>query len=650
MSTPKWCPEQQIYLDGKLPENPQVKALLEKNGGSLRLFGYGSLCWNPGTGALAKEEVVAKSGRARGYKRCWAQKSTDHRGNPKFPGIVCTLLEDGEVHQIQKFANAATKEVGSSAEPTMTEGVIYLIPPELVQECLEELDFREKGGYARETITVVENETGDIHEALLYRGTPDNPAMWNRALLDLPFAAAIISVSEGPSGKNDFYLNSLDDFLKNTRTVQTENDDTTLLASMARAYQNNNQLYFLYGSGSNQHNQLLLNRPNNAACLINGEDAHEKKEIVLCTPRGKGEEPERVKEIYAGGGHSALLTQSGLLYLWGWNEDGQCGQISSGNNDLNPNPSIPIPAMLPFSNITVEKAALGFSHTLIIEKETNRVFVFGNNERGQVNGKPSTKIKQEIPKTPEFLVDEEAHAIAAGLFHSAVITKNGELITFGCGRFGQSLSNLNTANDDGRVWIGRWKPDDGTPLVQVACGRRHTITVDKKGRIWSFGENKYGQLGRPVNGKKDPVPGLVGGVQPSMGGVVEIDCGWSHTIVCLKESPEDSRLSKVFGWGRNDKGQLGLTGPISSPVELFKDKNLSSIACGSESTMVVEEATNDILGCGWNEHGNLATRSQNDRQELTKALGAKVVGPPGLHDGKVIVAVGGAHFFASKVT
>ena len=110
MSTPKWCPEQQIYLDGKLPENPQVKALLEKNGGSLRLFGYGSLCWNPGTGALAKEEVVAKSGRARGYKRCWAQKSTDHRGNPKFPGIVCTLLEDGEVHQIQKFANVAKKE------------------------------------------------------------------------------------------------------------------------------------------------------------------------------------------------------------------------------------------------------------------------------------------------------------------------------------------------------------------------------------------------------------------------------------------------------------------------------------------------------------------------------------------------------------
>ena len=133
-----------------------------------------------------------------------------------------------------------------------------------------------------------------------------------------------MSVAEGPSGKNDFYLNSLDDFLTDTNTIEAENDDTTLLASMARKYQQNNQLYFLYGSGSNQHDQLLLNRPDNAACLINGEDANEKKEIVLCTLRGNSEKPERVKAIYAGGGHSGLLTKNGKLFLWGWTEDGQC--------------------------------------------------------------------------------------------------------------------------------------------------------------------------------------------------------------------------------------------------------------------------------------------------------------------------------------
>jgi alpha-tubulin suppressor-like RCC1 family protein/cation transport regulator ChaC len=636
--SPIWDPEQQIYVGGKLPENEEVKALLDSSDGSLRLFGYGSLCWNPGTGALAKQGVVSKLGRAKGYKRCWAQRSTDHRGNPKFPGIVCTLLEDKEVHSIRALASDDNEEV---AKATMTEGVIYWIPPELVNGCLEELDFREKGGYARETISVVEDESGETHRALLYRGTPDSPAFWNRVLLDLPLAAAIMSVSEGPSGLNTFYLNNLDKFLTNTHSIDAENDDTTQLANMVRYFQKNSSLYFCYGSGSNQHNQLLLDRPKNAACLRNGEDAHEKKEIVLCTERGS--EYDKTRQIYAGGGHSGLLTESGNLFLWGWNEDGQCA--TSGEEEQKETSS-PLPNTRHLADISVEIAALGFSHTLVIEKETNHLFAFGNNERGQVNGSPSKSVSR--PVTPDFLINEQVQAIAAGLFHSAAITHEGELVTFGCGRFGQSLSSVK---DDGNVWVGRWKPDDGVPLVDVACGRRHTVVVDKIGRVWTFGENKYGQLGRAIEGKKDPVPALADSSEFDFpeGSDVRVDCGWSHALVHVLSG--DGAL-QVYGWGRNDKGQLG-TGTrkasVSSPTRLFKDKKLSSIACGSEFIIALEQESNHILGCGWNEHGNLATCSQDDQLELTKTHGTKVYGPPGLHDGKIIMAVGGAHFFATMI-
>eukprot|EP00980_Cylindrotheca_fusiformis_P007349 scaffold1525_cov142-Cylindrotheca_fusiformis.AAC.149 len=635
---PVWDPVQQIYVGGKIPENEEVKALLDSSDGSLRLFGYGSLCWNPGTGALARPGVVGRLGRAKGYKRCWAQRSTDHRGNPKFPGIVCTLLEDKEVHTIRALASDNVKEV---EKPTMTEGVIYWIPPELVSLCLEELDFREKGGYARETISVVEDETGDTHKALLYRGTPDSPAFWNRVMLDLPLAAAIMSVSEGPSGKNDFYLNSLDEFLTSTHTIDAENDDTTELARMTRHFQQNNSLYFLYGSGSNQHNQLMLDRPNNAACLVNGEDAHEKKEIVLCTDRdGDG---ERAKQIYAGGGHSALLTENGKLYLWGWNDDGQCGP----NNTEEKKESIsPMPTIKHLDGISVDSAALGFSHTLVIEKETKTLFAFGNSERGQVDGSLSKSVP--VPVTPDFLKNEKVLAIAAGLFHSAAITCEGELVTFGCGRFGQSLSSTKS---DGQVWVGRWKPEDGVPLVSVACGRRHTIVVDSAGRIWTFGENKYGQLGRSFEGKFDPIPGIVDSSELKYpeGSHVSVDCGWSHSLVCAHT--KDGGL-ETFGWGRNDKGQLG-TGSHSSsepfPKRLFANRQLSFVSCGSEFTIAIEAESNRILGCGWNEHGNIATGNQDDHLELTETQGTNVYGPPGLHDGDLRVAAGGAHFFATRI-
>ncbi|KAL3945484.1 MAG: hypothetical protein SGBAC_000455 [Bacillariaceae sp.] len=633
---PVWDPVQQIYVGGKLPENDEVKELLESGDGSLRLFGYGSLCWNPGTGPLANPGVVAKLGKAKGYKRCWAQRSTDHRGNPKFPGIVCTLLEDQEVVGIRK---TATKNAIPPEAPTLTEGVIYWIPPELVAECLDELDFREKGGYARETISVIEDESGETQKALLYRGTPDSPAFWNRMLLDLAHAAAIMAVSEGPSGKNDFYLNSLDDFLTNTHTIEAANDDTTSLAFMVRYFQKHSSLYFLYGSGSNQHNQLLLDRPNNAACLIDGEDAHETKEIVLCT--AKQTEHDLPVNIYAGGGHSGLLTVSGKLFLWGWNDNGQCGpEIESREQDE----VSPLPCAKPLHGLVVEDAALGFSHTVVIEKGTGRVYGFGSNERGQVSGSSSFTGKE--PVTPDFLKDVKVKRVAAGLFHSAVITDEGELITFGCGRFGQSLSNIQM---DGQECVGKWMPDDGSPLVDVACGRRHTVAVDEKGRIWTFGENKYGQLGRLFEGKKDPLPTEIDSAELVPAGCdVRLDCGWSHNIVQI--TSQDDAESIIYGWGRNDKGQLGtgsFADAVKKPTRLFQDKRLSFVACGSESTMALDKDNSAILGCGWNEHGNIATGSQEDQAQLIRTLGSKVYGPAGLHDGKVILAVGGGHHIAT---
>ena len=78
----RWDPDQQIYVDGIVPDasgkSEEIEALRQTNGGHMRIFGYGSLCWNPGSGAtLSKEsEGVTRSlGRAKGWRRCWAQRS-----------------------------------------------------------------------------------------------------------------------------------------------------------------------------------------------------------------------------------------------------------------------------------------------------------------------------------------------------------------------------------------------------------------------------------------------------------------------------------------------------------------------------------------------------------------------------------------------
>lgn len=786
---PEWCPKQNIYLNGIVPDNSNdaqeyISTILSasessSSTNSLKIFGYGSLCWNPGTGddilAKTKEGVTTQLGRAVGWRRCWAQKSADHRGTPSFLGLVCTLLSDDEVtniahttaHNLSSRSNKLQQQaeevqsqsqsqkenqLTTSSSSSMTEGLIYTVPPHLVKDCLAQLDFREKGGYSRDVIDVIEDETNTIVKALLYRGTPDNPAFTIRALLDPVYAAATMAVAIGPSGRNDEYLLQLDTFLNDvsssptaTTTASTSKEDTTnnvlpfqqqhtgdtltrKLASMARNYQSQNHLYFLFGSGSNQHDQLLLQSAtrshNNAPNLFHGDEAHDLKEIVLAVPKvavveGAGgrvplTHPPKPIRIYAGGGHSALLTKDGGLYLWGWNGMGQLGRRTSVVNSNQPNENVSSsppsghgscatddrcddlnvddggvdrPGIVkPLPGIKVEMAALGHGHTLLIEKDTHLLYAFGDDRRGQVSGrdlKRSTDGSNAASNddyvfeatSPPTLSNLRFSHVAAGLFHSAAITEEGELVTFGEQKYGQCLmgdddddDNANVDDDTSGIDL-RWRPKDGSRLVKVSCGRRHTIVLDEHGRVWSMGrDNKYGQLGRKDDAMMDKGekergllrPMLVDGVLGQKGsGCVDIDCGWSHNIAMVQAADDKAQNNgiTVYGWGRNDKAQLGTIVDGKAIVDvpqllhtLIGGKAIHDVCCGGESIMGLNK-DGYIYGCGWNEHGNLSTGNADDMQEFTEIEGAhRICTPPPHHDksteSKIIMAAGGAHFLA----
>jgi alpha-tubulin suppressor-like RCC1 family protein len=445
----------------------------------------------------------------------------------------------------------------------------------------------------------------------------------------MPFSpplVAIMSVAVGPSGDNMVYLDRLDQFLLHSTCPDAlkKFDDTFALADMARTLQDH-QLFFLFGCGSNQHNQLLLH--SDAGDLVEGEDAHQIKEIVLCSD--KPTTTDCARKIFAGGGHSGLVTQSGRLFLFGWNETGQLGTCENKQEE-----QAPLPVASELKGFHIEDASLGHSHTLVIEKDTARLYAFGDNSRGQVLGEPCIdKVTQ--PTTPRLLQDDQVSCVATGLFHSAVVTYKGELVTFGCDRFGQSLES------------GRWKPRDESRVAQVACGRHHTVALDSQGRIWTFGDNKYGQLGR--EGKRDNIPALV--QTPAGLSFFNVESGWSHTVALAKD---EQGAVVVFGWGRNDKGQLG-TGnaePVLQPTRLYSTlETVVSVACGSEFTVVVDK--NDSLwACGWNEHGNLGTgTAQESSFELGRITGgAPIVKTPGnSKESRLCVAAGGAHVLAIKV-
>lgn len=62
----------------------------------LWIFGYGSLCWK--ADFPSEEQFV---GRVSGWKRLFAQRSTDHRGTPAAPGLVATVLTDEQLEVLK---------------------------------------------------------------------------------------------------------------------------------------------------------------------------------------------------------------------------------------------------------------------------------------------------------------------------------------------------------------------------------------------------------------------------------------------------------------------------------------------------------------------------------------------------------------------
>jgi cation transport protein ChaC len=146
--------------------------------GPLWVFGYGSLMWRPAF-PYAERRVAHLEGWSR---RFW-QGSTDHRGAPGAPGRVVTLVPE---------RGGRCGGVAFRVETAQRHGV------------LEQLDYRERGGFTRRVLEVQLGEPGPRVAAFAYVALEDNPNYLGPAPLEA--LAAQVRRCRGPSGSNLEYV------------------------------------------------------------------------------------------------------------------------------------------------------------------------------------------------------------------------------------------------------------------------------------------------------------------------------------------------------------------------------------------------------------------------------------------------------------
>ena len=95
-------------------------------------------------------------------------------------------------------------------------------------------------------------------------------------------------------------------------------------------------------------------------------------------------------------------------------------------------------------------------------------------------------------KSAIFLMDR-AVDVATGKNHSVIVTDEGNVHTFGCGKFGQLGHGSVDSEATPRViedFINR-----DIRIVSAACGDNHTICLTDSGLVYGFGCGSSGQLG-----------------------------------------------------------------------------------------------------------------------------------------------------------
>jgi len=215
------------------------------------------------------------------------------------------------------------------------------------------------------------------------------------------------------------------------------------------------------------------------------------------------------------------------------------------------------------------------------------------------------------PVKIEFLSD--IVDIAAGDIHSLCLRKDGYVLAFGKNYSGQ-LGNYTNEDSNFPVYVREKYNEFFKDAVKVACGWDFSVILKKDGTVWTFGDNKYGQLGdgREVN-RNYPLPVKGPNGKGYLKDIIDIKAGAFHVLALSKDGT-------IWAWGDNEFGQIGDGTFINRkfPVKV-KDskgngflKDIKKIECGAFHSGAIDK-NGYVLTWGKNLKGQLGDGSYINR-------------------------------------
>ncbi|KAI0829058.1 regulator of chromosome condensation 1/beta-lactamase-inhibitor protein II [Trametes gibbosa] len=199
------------------------------------------------------------------------------------------------------------------------------------------------------------------------------------------------------------------------------------------------------------------------------------------------------------------------------------------------------------------------------------------------------------------------HTVAHIVVSSPDASAEAHVVGWGTARHGQLGSMYNAA--------GRPLPYTSSPnlipipfpeqVVQFALGNQHTVCLRCSGSLDALGSNR-----------KEQLSGLA-----DLHDIERIASTWNGTYALLRSGmvvAAGSNTHSQLGRGTSQNQRQSSLGPVCFPFDPHSGR-IVDIACGSEHALcIVEqanppgEASREVWGWGWNEHGNLGIDGTED--------------------------------------
>lgn len=225
-----------------------------------------------------------------------------------------------------------------------------------------------------------------------------------------------------------------------------------------------------------------------------GQLGHGVEQGFLATPKIiKALATKQVVQIACGSEHCMALTNTGELYSWGRNQYGQLGLGVKSDHEGLPN------QIKSLQGVPIAQVACGSNHSFVLSR-SGAVFCWGKNSFGQLG--LNDEVQRDFPVMLRALSNVKVKYVACGEDHTATLTIEGGVFTFGAGMYGQ----LGHSVFNKEIFPRKVMELMGSTVTQIACGRHHTLAyVPSRGRVYSFGLGGSGQLGvKTVRNCKTP--------------------------------------------------------------------------------------------------------------------------------------------------